>query len=74
MACVVSLHFLLPGAMSVLSLIAPDVTFPWRVTFATAEILGFIGAVLVVRTVREEYDAPRPRGSSNGSPSRTTPS
>ena len=59
MAYVVSLHFLLPGAMSVLSLIAPDVTFLWRVTFATAGILGMIGAVTVLRTVREEYDAPR---------------
>jgi hypothetical protein len=59
MAYVVSLHFLLPGAMSVLSLIAPDVTFLWRVTFATAGILGVIGAITILRTVREEYDAPR---------------
>jgi hypothetical protein len=59
MAYAVSLHFLLPGAMSVLSLVAPDAAWMWRLTFATAGILGIIGAVTVLRTLREEYDAPR---------------
>lgn len=59
MAYAVSLHFLLPGAMSVLSLVAPDVALMWRVTFGAAGILGIIGAITVLRTLREEYDAPR---------------
>lgn len=59
MAYAVSLHFLLPGAMSVLSLVAPDVAFLWRVTFTTAGILGVLGAIAVLRTLREEYDTPR---------------
>lgn len=59
MAYAVSLHFLLPGAMSVLSLVAPDAAWMWRITFATAGILGVVGAITVLRTLREEYDAPR---------------
>ena len=59
MAYAVSLHFLLPGAMSVLSLAAPGVSWLWRITFASAGILGVIGALTVLRTLREEYDAPR---------------
>jgi len=59
MAYAVSLHFLLPGAMSILSLVAPDLGLLWRVTFATAGVLGAISAIYVVRTLREEHDSPR---------------
>ncbi len=59
MAYAVSLHFVLPGAMSVLSLVAPDAPWLWRLTFTTAGIFGVIGAVSVLRTLREEYDCPR---------------
>jgi len=59
MAYAVSLHFLLPGAMSVLSLVAPDVNLLWRIAFSSAGVLGVVGALAVLRTVREEYDAPR---------------
>lgn len=59
MAYAVSLHFLLPGAMSILSLVAPDQGLLWRVTFATAGVLGVIGASYVVRALREEHDSPR---------------
>lgn len=59
MAYAVSLHFLLPGAMSVLSLVAPDVAWLWRVTFVSAGLVGVIAAIFVVRTLREEYDCPR---------------
>ncbi len=44
--------------MSVLSLVAPDVGLLWRVFFSFAGALGVVGAILVLRTVREEYDAP----------------
>jgi hypothetical protein len=59
MAYAVSLHFLLPGAMSVLSLVAPGVGWLWRLTFASAGLIGIVAAGYVVRTLREEYDAPR---------------
>jgi len=51
MAFVVSLHFALPGAMSLLSLVAPDVPVLWRVTFATAGVAGLIGSLLLVATM-----------------------
>jgi hypothetical protein len=52
MAYVVSLHFVLPGAMSLLSLVAPDLPAMWRVTFTTAGALGVLGTVLIIRSVR----------------------
>lgn len=59
MAWAVSLHFLLPGAMSVLSLVAPDVGLLWRATFASAGVMGMVGVGWFIRTLREEYDCPR---------------
>ncbi|HEY8169476.1 MAG TPA: hypothetical protein VIH24_00090 [Candidatus Limnocylindria bacterium] len=52
MAYVVSLHFALPGAMALLSLIAPDVPAMWRITFTVAGALGLIGTLFVVATMR----------------------
>jgi hypothetical protein len=52
MAYVVSLHFALPGAMSLLSLVAPDQPALWRITFATAGVAGLAGTGLVVATMR----------------------
>jgi hypothetical protein len=52
MAYVVSLHFVLPGAMSLLSLIAPDVPAMWRITFATAGALGLLGTAFTIATMR----------------------
>lgn len=59
MAYAISLHFALPGAMSILSIIAPDVGLLWRVSFVSASALGLIGAIYVVRTLREDHDCPR---------------
>jgi hypothetical protein len=59
MAYVVSMHFLLPGAMSVLSLVAPGTPWLWQATFTIAGVLGAFGAISVLRTLREEYDCPR---------------
>ncbi len=59
MAYAVSLHFLLPGTMAILSLVAPDVGWLWRVSFVAAGLIGIIGTALVVRTLREEHDCPR---------------
>jgi|SRR5829696_2252292 len=59
MAYVVSLHFLLPGAMSVLALAAPDVSLVWRVSFAVAGAIGVVGVALIIRTLQEDADSPR---------------
>ena len=59
LAYVVSLHFLLPGAMAVLSLVAPDVGWLWRFAFTTAGLLGLLGVLLVVRVLRAEAECPR---------------
>lgn len=55
LAYIVSLHFMVPGATSLLSLVDPRGTFWWRLVFAIAGILGLLGAVLASRTVNEEY-------------------
>jgi len=52
MAYVVSLHFALPGAMSLLSLVAPDIPLLWRITFTTAGLAGLAGSGLVAATMR----------------------
>ena len=59
MAYVVSLHFALPRAMSLLSLVAPDQPALWRITFATAGVAGLIGTALVVATMRRRSDDAR---------------
>lgn len=59
MAYVVSLHFALPGAMSLLSLVAPDQPALWRITFATAGVAGMAGTGLVVATMRRRSDDAR---------------
>ena len=59
MAYVVSLHFLLPGAMSVLALAAPDQSWVWRVSFAAAGAVGVAGVALIARTLAEDSDCPR---------------
>lgn len=59
MAYVVSLHFLLPGAMSVLALAAPDQSLVWRISFALAGAIGVVGVSLITRTLREDSDCPR---------------
>jgi hypothetical protein len=51
MAYVVSLHFALPGAMSLLSLVAPDVPAFWRIIFAVAGLAGLIGSLLMAVTI-----------------------
>ena len=59
MAYIVSLHFLLPGAMSVLALAAPDQSIVWRVSFAVAGAIGVVGVALMAQTLRQDADAPR---------------
>ena len=58
LAYVISLHFMLPASMSLLSLVAPDVAWVWRVAFAAAGLLGIVSVLLLLRALREEYDSP----------------
>ena len=62
MAYVVSLHFMLPGAMSVLSLVDTG-TFFWRLVFAAAGLAGIVGALMVSRTVSTELGSRRLAGA-----------
>jgi hypothetical protein len=59
MAYVVSLHFVLPGVMSALALVAPDLGILWRITFMSAGLLGLFAAGYVARTLTDERDCPR---------------
>jgi hypothetical protein len=59
MAYVVSLHFTLPGAMSIFAITAPDVGIVWRISFTIAGLLGIAGCLFVIATLRTEHDAPR---------------
>lgn len=53
MAYVVSLHFMLPGSMSVLSLVDTG-TFFWRLVFALAGVAGIVGALMMSSSVSTE--------------------
>ena len=49
LAFVVSLHFILPGLMSLASLLTGDLPLVWRITFATAGVLGMLASVMGAR-------------------------
>lgn len=59
MAYVISLHFMLPGTMSVLSLVAPEIPAVWRIVFALCGIAGILGVVLIADALRDEYGRSR---------------
>jgi hypothetical protein len=56
MAYVVTLHFMIPGLSSLLSLVAPDVKALWRIVFALLGLSGLLGAVLVARQLAHTTD------------------
>ena len=62
MAYVVSLHFMLPGTMSVLSLVDTG-TFFWRLVFAFSGVAGIAGAMLVSTSISAELGARRLAGA-----------
>jgi len=53
LAFVVSLHFILPGLMSLGALLTTDAPVIWRLTFATAGIVGMIAVITGSRGVKE---------------------
>ncbi|MGZ3663560.1 MAG: hypothetical protein ACXVDA_03615 [Ktedonobacterales bacterium] len=48
----ISFYFLLPGSMSLLSLLSAGVPVLWRAAFATASFLGIIETVLLLRRIQ----------------------
>jgi hypothetical protein len=57
LAFVVSLHFILPGLMSLGALLTGDAPLVWRLTFGTAGIAGMVAVVLASRGVTEPSGA-----------------
>jgi hypothetical protein len=53
----ISLYFLLPGMMSLMSLLATDVSTIWRVSFAAAGIVGTLESIVSLATTRG-HDSP----------------
>ncbi len=53
LAFVVSLHFILPGLMSLGALLTGDAPLVWRLTFGTAGIVGIIAVVTGSRGVKD---------------------
>lgn len=56
-AYLVSLQFVIPGTVSLLAQVAPDITMVWRVSFGIAGVIGTIGVALLARDVRATTDA-----------------
>jgi hypothetical protein len=57
----ISLYFVLPGAMSLLSLLASEVTILWRIAFAIAGALGALETFFMLRgATANEPAAARP--------------
>lgn len=59
LAYAVTLHFLLPGLMAILSLIAPDQALIWRSTFVVAGLSGIVSVILVLRELQNDVAPPR---------------
>jgi hypothetical protein len=57
LAFVVSLHFILPGLMSLGALLTGDAPIVWRLTFGTAGIAGMIAVVIASRGISEPTGA-----------------
>ncbi|MEV6524819.1 hypothetical protein AB0M43_22945 [Longispora sp. NPDC051575] len=59
MAYLVSLQFVVPGTVSLLSQVAPDVPTLWRVSFTFAGLAGALGIALLVPALRKSTGQPR---------------
>jgi hypothetical protein len=46
---VVSLHFILPGLMSLAALLTGELPLVWRITFGTAGVVGMVASVMGAR-------------------------
>jgi hypothetical protein len=57
MAFVVSLHFILPGLVSLAALLAFDATYLWRIAFGLAGVTGLAAVGIGARSVAEPAGA-----------------
>jgi hypothetical protein len=57
LAFVVSLHFILPGLMSLGALLTANAPLIWRLTFGTAGIAGIIAVIVASRWVKQPTGA-----------------
>jgi len=57
LAFVVSLHFILPGLMSLGALLTGDAPIVWRLTFGTAGIAGMVAVLIASRGIKEPTGA-----------------
>ena len=55
-AYLVSLQFVIPGTVSLLAQVAPDVAAVWRIAFALAGVVGAVGIVLLSDEIRRTSD------------------
>ena len=55
-AYLVSLQFVIPGTVSLLAQVAPDIAAVWRAAFAIAGIVGAVGIVLLANEIRRTSD------------------
>lgn len=51
----ISLYFILPGTMSLISLLANEAKFLWRIAFSIAGLLGLIETIYVLMTARTTH-------------------
>jgi len=56
-AYLVSLQFVVPGTVSLLAQVAPDVAIVWRSAFAVAGVIGAIGVALLADDLRRTSHA-----------------
>lgn len=57
LAFVVSLHFILPGLMSLGALLTADAPIVWRLTFGSAGVAGMVAVVIASRGVKDPTGA-----------------
>jgi drug/metabolite transporter (DMT)-like permease len=55
-AYLVSLQFVIPGTVSLLAQVAPEVVIVWRCAFAVAGIVGAFGIYMLARELRRTSD------------------
>ncbi|HUP99657.1 MAG TPA: hypothetical protein VM093_04285 [Aeromicrobium sp.] len=53
----VSLQFVIPGTVSLLAQVAPEVVLVWRTAFAVAGIVGAVGVAMLAAEMRKLSDA-----------------
>lgn len=56
-AYLVALQFAIPGCVSLLALVAPNISMVWRTSFGIAGVVGAVGVALLARDLRITTDA-----------------